>query len=135
MSRFTYSNFPSNNIQNMSLFMPTIDKFYHLPCYIIYYVGGYPDLNRGHTVPHTVVLPAELYLPLLLYFYPEMIRTFNVKYQKFMTYLLVYEILLYIYIYIIIGDKSRTCTVLQPFHPKWNLSTSFSTPIFTFYKR
>lgn len=25
--------------------------------------GGYPDLNRKLTVPHTVVLPIELYLP------------------------------------------------------------------------
>ena len=26
--------------------------------------GGYPDLNRKLTVPHTVVLPIELYLPI-----------------------------------------------------------------------
>jgi hypothetical protein len=26
-------------------------------------LGGYPDLNRELTVPHTVVLPIELYLP------------------------------------------------------------------------
>jgi hypothetical protein len=25
--------------------------------------GGYPELNRELTVPHTVVLPIELYLP------------------------------------------------------------------------
>ena len=27
-------------------------------------MGGYPDLNRELTVPHTVVLPIELYPPL-----------------------------------------------------------------------
>ena len=27
--------------------------------------GGYPDLNREHTMPHTVVLPIELYPPLI----------------------------------------------------------------------
>ena len=27
-------------------------------------MGGYPDLNRKLTVPHTVVLPIELYPPL-----------------------------------------------------------------------
>ena len=26
-------------------------------------LGGYSDLNRELTVPHTVVLPIELYLP------------------------------------------------------------------------
>ena len=30
---------------------------------IINYKGGYPDLNRELTVPHTVVLPIELYPP------------------------------------------------------------------------
>ena len=50
--------------------------------------GGYPDLNRKLTVPHTVVLPIELYLP-----YVGVIRTLNGKYQKFMTYRLVYNIL------------------------------------------
>ena len=29
------------------------------------YTGEYPDLNRKLTVPHTVVLPIELYSPLL----------------------------------------------------------------------
>ena len=29
-------------------------------------MGGYPDLNRKLTVPHTVVLPIELYLPLIM---------------------------------------------------------------------
>ena len=29
--------------------------------------GEYPDLNRKLTVPHTVVLPIELYSPLLVY--------------------------------------------------------------------
>ncbi len=36
----------------------------------IYYAiikGGHPDLNRELTVPHTVVLPFELYPPLDLY--------------------------------------------------------------------
>ncbi len=28
-------------------------------------MGGYPDLNREHIVPHTIVLPIELYPPLL----------------------------------------------------------------------
>ena len=28
--------------------------------------GGYPELNRELTVPHTVVLPIELYPPLFL---------------------------------------------------------------------
>jgi hypothetical protein len=28
-------------------------------------VGEYPDLNREHTVPHTVVLPIELYPPMV----------------------------------------------------------------------
>ena len=27
------------------------------------YKGGYPELNRELTVPHTVVLPIELYPP------------------------------------------------------------------------
>ena len=27
-------------------------------------MGEYPDLNREHTVPHTVALPIELYPPL-----------------------------------------------------------------------
>lgn len=26
-------------------------------------MGGYPDSNRELTVPHTVALPVELYLP------------------------------------------------------------------------
>ena len=28
------------------------------------YIGGYPESNRERTVPHTVVLPIELYPPL-----------------------------------------------------------------------
>ena len=28
--------------------------------------GGLPDLNREHTVPHTIVLPIELYPPFCL---------------------------------------------------------------------
>ena len=51
-------------------------------------MGGYPDSNREHTVPHTVALPIELYPP----DYVGVIRTLNNKYQKFMTYLLVYNI-------------------------------------------
>ena len=30
---------------------------------IIIVAGGYPDLNREPTVPHTVALPIEPYLP------------------------------------------------------------------------
>ena len=29
-------------------------------------MGGYPDLNREHIVPHTTVLPIELYPPKIL---------------------------------------------------------------------
>ena len=29
-------------------------------------MGGYPDLNREHTVPHTIALPIELYPPNIL---------------------------------------------------------------------
>ena len=45
-------------------------------------------MNREPTVPHTVALPIELYPP----FYAGVIRTPNGKYQKFMTYRLVYSI-------------------------------------------
>ena len=31
--------------------------------YISYELGGYPELNREHIVPHTIVLPIELYPP------------------------------------------------------------------------
>ena len=31
--------------------------------WLIYYMGGYPELNMELTVPHTVVLPIELYPP------------------------------------------------------------------------
>jgi hypothetical protein len=61
-------------------------------------MGGYPDLNREHIVPHTIALPIELYPPKIFHYiilYLEVIRTPNVKHQKFMTYLLVYEILCY----------------------------------------
>ena len=54
---------------------------------ILAQIGGYPDLNRELTVPQTVVLPIELYPP-----YVEVIRTPISKYQKFMTYRLVYNI-------------------------------------------
>lgn len=30
---------------------------------LIFFMGGYPDSNRELTVPHTVALPIELYLP------------------------------------------------------------------------
>ena len=52
-------------------------------------------MNRELTVPHTVVLPIELYPPLKDYYvitYVEVIRTPINKYQKFMTYRLVYNI-------------------------------------------
>ena len=60
--------------------------------------GGYPDLNRKLTVPHTVALPIELYYPNIIIIYNKFIyvgaiRTLNDKYQKFMTYPLVYNIL------------------------------------------
>ena len=32
-------------------------------------MGGYPGSNRELTVPHTVVLPIELYPPLHYYYY------------------------------------------------------------------
>ena len=59
-------------------------------------------MNREHIVPHTIALPIELYPPKLfnilnIYIYLGMIRTFNIKYQKFMTYLLVYGILILIF--------------------------------------
>ena len=37
--------------------------------------GGYPELNRELTVPHTVVLPIELYPPLLIQIYVGVNRT------------------------------------------------------------
>lgn len=51
-------------------------------------MGEYPGSNREHTVPQTADLPIELYPPC----YVEVIRTLNSKYQKFMTYLLVHNI-------------------------------------------
>ena len=63
-----------------------------------YIMGVYPDLNRKLTVPHTVVLPIELYPPLVdktYFYYVGVIRTLIGKYQKFMTYRLVYNILLF----------------------------------------
>ena len=30
-------------------------------------IGEYPDLNRKHTMPHTVVLPIELYSPMIIF--------------------------------------------------------------------
>lgn len=32
-----------------------------------YYKGGYPDLNREPTVPHTVALPIELHPPFFFF--------------------------------------------------------------------
>ena len=58
-------------------------------------MGGYPDLNRKPTVPHTVALPIELHPPFYLLRYVGVIRTLNSKYQKFMTCRLVYNILNY----------------------------------------
>ena len=52
-------------------------------------MGEYPGSNREHTVPQTVDLPIELYPP-----YVGVIRTLNSKYQKFMTYPLVHNIIL-----------------------------------------
>ena len=52
--------------------------------------GGYPESNRELTVPHTVVLPTELYPP----YYVGVIRTLIGEYQKFRTYLLVNNILI-----------------------------------------
>ena len=63
-------------------------------------MGGYPDLNWELTVPHTVVLPIELYPPLVYKTYPYyvgVIRTLIGKYQKFMTCRLVYNILMFFY--------------------------------------
>ena len=61
-------------------------------------MGGYHDLNREPTVPHTVALPIELYPPLFFFFlYVGVNRTLMSKYQKFMTYRLVYNILFFIY--------------------------------------
>ena len=54
-------------------------------------MGGYPDLNRKLAVPHTAALPIELHPP-ICWNYVEVIRTLNNKYQKFMTCLLVYNI-------------------------------------------
>ena len=65
--------------------------------------GGYPDSNREQTVPHTVTLPLSYTHLNLIYFiiylkknfyvlYVGVVRTLNYKYQKFMTYLLVYNI-------------------------------------------
>ena len=57
-------------------------------------MGGYPDSNRELTVPHTVALPIELYPPSYFKYtiYVGVTRTLNGKYQKFMTYRLVYNI-------------------------------------------
>ena len=43
-------------------------------------MGGYPDLNREHIVPHTIVLPIELYPPkffMLEWFEHSIINTKN----------------------------------------------------------
>lgn len=68
--------------------------------------GGYPDLNREQAVPHTVTLPLSYihlyYIQLmktkkksLKQYYVGVARTLNRKYQKFMTYQLVHNILDY----------------------------------------
>ena len=64
-------------------------------------MGGYPDLNREPTVPHTVALPIELYPPLFFFLYVGVNRTLMSKYQKFMTYRLVYNIFSFYTLYII----------------------------------
>ena len=88
-------------------------------------------------------------------FYVGVIRTLNSKYQKFMTYLLVYNILftwglfklnlininkktsIVLLAFFInkfvwfIGDKVWTCMDIKPFRPKRNLSANSSTPIFS----
>lgn len=65
--------------------------------------GGYSDLNREHIMPHIITLPIELYPPYIyiivdnlyiIILYSGMIRTFSINYQKIMTYLLVYEVLI-----------------------------------------
>ena len=56
-------------------------------------MGGYPDSNREHTVPHTGALPLNYIHLCKINIYLGMVRTFNSKYQKFMTYRLVHEIL------------------------------------------
>ena len=75
--------------------------------YFIHYKiikGQYPDLNREPIVPQTIALPIELYYP--LFYYLGVIRTPIVRYQKSMSYPLLYEIFITnklstIYIYII----------------------------------
>ena len=69
--------------------------------------GEYPGSNREHTVPQTVDLPIELYPP-----YVGVIRTLNSKYQKFMTYRLVYNILLYFKVEILgLDPKITICKI------------------------
>ena len=70
-----------------------------------------------------------------LNFYVGVIRTLNGKYQKFMTYRLVYNIDIFFNVIITyknIGNKTRTCMGINPFRPKRNLSTNSSIPIFFF---
>lgn len=40
-------------------------------------MGGYPELNRELTVPHTAVLPIELYPPKMIK-YTVYIYTYNI---------------------------------------------------------
>lgn len=50
---------------NNNIFTKTL----HINIYVFFYVfklGGYPDLNRERVVPHTIVLPIELYPPKML---------------------------------------------------------------------
>lgn len=45
--------------------MLMIIRIYIRIVFLLYIPGGYPESNRELTVPHTVVLPIELYPPLL----------------------------------------------------------------------
>ena len=81
--------------------------------------GGYSDLNRELTVPHTVVLPIELHPPGVYFFfflcyYVGVIWTLNSKYQKFMTYRLVHNICLSISFYILFIKE-----VTNKVNPTW----------------
>src|ERR1700729_1986785 len=66
---------------------------------MLFLMGGYPDLNREHIVHiqlfyllNYIHLFCKIYKKSIRNVYFGVIRTPNVKYQKFMTYLLVHEI-------------------------------------------
>lgn len=48
-------------MDNNNIFTKTL----HINVYV-FKMGGYPDLNRERVVPHTIVLPIELYPPKML---------------------------------------------------------------------